>query len=105
MTRGLVLRNRPKARLILTPLRCSAAALALVLLAGCAGESSVPFLPSVQPGPTAPLDLPLLVPPPRDREIVKPVLTPDEQKALEAQLDKLQTTRENAVRRGIERSK
>ena len=86
------------------PLHCTAAALALVLLAGCAGESSIPFLPSSSPpslGP--PPELPLLVPPPRDREIVKPVLTPDEQKDLEAQLDKLQTTRERAVRRGIEK--
>jgi hypothetical protein len=85
------------------PLRCTAAALALLLLAGCAGESSVPFLPAVPAGPSAPLELPLLVPPPRDREIVKPVLTPDEQKELEAQLDKLQSTREKAVRRGIEK--
>lgn len=85
------------------PLRCTAAALGLSLLAGCAGESSIPFLPSAQSGPTAPLELPLLVPPPRDREIAKPVLTPDEQKDLEAQLDKLQTTREKAVRRSIEK--
>ncbi len=104
------MRKRPKARLTLTLLRCTAAALALLLLAGCAGESSVPFLPSVQPGPTAPgptppLELPLLVPPPRDRELAKPVLTPEEQKALEEQLDKLQNTREKAVQRGIERSK
>ncbi len=96
------MRNRPKARLTLTPLHCTAAALAL-LLAGCAGESSVPFLPSAQPGPTAPLELPLLVPPPRDKELTKPVLTPEEQKALEEQLEKLQTTRERAVRRGIEK--
>jgi len=34
-----------------------------------------------------------------------PVLTPDEQKALEAQLDTLQATREKAVQRGIEKGK
>lgn len=86
------------------PLRCTAAVLALLLLAGCAGEGSIPFLPSsTPPSPGPPPELPLLVPPPRDREIAKPVLTPDEQKELEAQLDKLQTTREKAVRRGIEK--
>jgi hypothetical protein len=103
MTKGLSLRKRPKARLTLIPLRCTAAALTLMLLAGCAGEGSIPFLPSStppSPGPTP--DLPLLVPPPRDREIAKPVLTPDEQKELEVQLDKLQG-REKAVRRGIEK--
>jgi hypothetical protein len=105
MTKGFPLRKRSKARLTLTPLYCTAAALALLLLAGCAGESSIPFLPSAAPGPTAPLEMPLLVPPPRDREIAKPVLTPDEQKELEAQLDKLQATREDAVRRGIEKGK
>lgn len=88
------------------PLRCATAALALLLLAGCAGESGLPFLPSSTPAsPGPPPDVPLLVPPPRDREFIKPVLTPDEQKALEAQLDKLQATRENAVRRGIEKGK
>ncbi len=87
------------------PLHCTAAALALLLLAGCAGESSVPFLPSAAPpSPQQPLELPLLVPPPRDREMTKPVLTPDEQKELEVQLEKLQSTRENAVRRGIEKN-
>ena len=98
------MRNRPKARLTLRPLRCTAAALTLLLLAGCAGESSIPFLPSATPpslGP--PPELPLLLPPPRDREFIKPVLTPDEQKELEAQLLKLETTREKAVRRGIEK--
>lgn len=88
------------------PLRCTVAALALLLLAGCAGESSIPFLPSsTPPSPGPPPELPLLVPPPRDREIARPVLTPDEQKELEAQLDKLQATREEAVRRGIEKGK
>jgi hypothetical protein len=104
MTRGRSLRKRPKARLTLTPLHCTAAALALLLLAGCAGESSIPFLPSATPpSPGPPPELPLLVPPPRDREIAKPVLTPDEQKELEAQLLKLEATREKAVRRGIEK--
>ena len=88
------------------PLRCTAAALLLLLLAGCAGETGIPFLPSSTPASPGPQpDLPLLLPPPRDRELTKPVLTPDEQKELEAQLDKLQTTREKAVRRGIEKGK
>lgn len=88
------------------PLRCAAAALALLLLAGCAGETGIPFLPSSSPpSPGPPPDTPLLVPPPRDLEFIKPVLTPDEQKELEAQLDKLQATREEAVRRGIEKGK
>ena len=101
---GFSLRKRPKARFP-APLRCTAAALALLLLAGCAGETGIPFLPSSIPASPGPVpDLPLLVPPPRDREIAKPVLTPDEQKELEAQLDKLHT-REQAVRRGIEKGK
>jgi len=106
MTKTPLLHKRPKARLTLMPLRCTAAALALVLLAGCAGETGIPFLPSsTPPSPGPPPDLPLLLPPPRDRESVKPVLTPDEQKELEAQLDTLQATREKAVQRGIEKSK
>ena len=106
MTKALLLRKRPKARLTLMPLRCTAAALALLLLAGCAGETGIPFLPSSTPASSgSPPDLPLLVPPPRDLEAVKPVLTPDEQKALEAQLDTLQATREKAVQRGIEKGK
>ena len=104
MTKGLALRERPKAPLTLLPLRCAAAALALLLLAGCAGETGIPFLPSsTPPSPGPPPELPLLVPPPRDRELSKPVLTPDEQKELEAQLLKLEATREKAVRRGIEK--
>jgi hypothetical protein len=88
------------------PLRCTAAALALLLLAGCAGESSIPFLPSATPlSPGSAPELPLLVPPPRDREFIKPVLTSEEQKALEDQLDKLQAVREKAVQRGIEKGK
>ncbi len=106
MTKGLLLHKRPKARLTLMPLRCTAAALALWLLAGCAGETGIPFLPSSAPSsPGPPPDMPLLIPPPRDQEIAKPVLTPDEQKALEAQLDALQATREKAVQRGIEKGK
>lgn len=101
-----MLRKRPKARLTLLPLRCTAAALALLLLAGCAGETGIPFLPSSTPASPGPQpDLPLLVPPPRDQEIARPVLTPDEQKELEAQLDTLQATRETAVQRGIEKGK
>src|SRR3970040_2743565 len=81
MTKTPLLHKRPKARLTLMPLRCTAAALALVLLAGCAGETGIPFLPSsTPPSPRPPPDLPLLLPPPRDRESVKPLLTPDAQK-------------------------
>jgi len=80
-------------------------ALLLLPLAGCANESRFPFLSAAPPKETAPpLEYPLLFPAPRDVEKQPPVLTEDEQKAMEEQLKNLANTRERAVRRRIERS-
>ena len=92
----------PRARLRAARTFC---ALLLLALSGCGNESRFPF--SSAPVPESPgpqLEYPLLFPAPRDAEKQPPILTQDEQKAVEEQLKSLAASRERAVRRRIERS-
>jgi hypothetical protein len=79
--------------------------LALLTMAACTGPARSPFLSSAVPTSSEPQpEYPLLFPSPRDAEQSPPLLTEDEQKAMEMKLEDLASTRERVVRRRLERS-
>jgi hypothetical protein len=82
-----------------------AAAFALVLLAGCAGDTLPGILPkdplpAAQPGP--PLPYPSFVAPDRGTEDERGILTNIEREELEENLTALPKTRERAMERRIQ---
>ena len=86
--------------------RCIAA-LALVGLAGCAGDLPIPFLnfPTPSPLPDPPPQYPSVATPVEDPNKREPILTEADQKAAAAQLDKHAAEREAALKRRIQTGK